>query len=138
MGLRRVRDHVSPRTSKGTPAGLGNKVDNQVYAFLKERAKGGKTVEYSEVASLLGIDLGDPGGRVHLSKELGEISEYEHAHDRPMLSAIVVEKGSQEPARGFWSEARKLGKLHSHDEADEVEFWVKEREKVFAYWKHHG
>lgn len=106
-----------------------------VFCKLIDAAQKQSEVSYKEIASILGIHT--PGN--HMSREvgqiLGEISEDEHAAGRPMLSAIV-ERVDGIPGEGFFTLARRLGKLLAVDAEGEIKFWMDEREKVFQTWPH--
>lgn len=66
------------------------------YQLLAERAKTGGIVNYGELMSLLNVD------RFKLNGILFDISVYEHLCGRPLLSAIVVRKGSMDTGAGFY------------------------------------
>ncbi len=63
---------------------------------------------------------------------LGQVSSYEHAHGRPMLSALVVQAASKRPGKGFVELARSLGVpvIPGH----EMDFWRNEVKHVIAHW----
>jgi hypothetical protein len=64
---------------------------------------------------------------------LGEISEEEHAAERPLLSAVVVRSDPDRPVPGpgFYRLARRLGSMP--DQTDEVDFWRAEFLRVCQY-----
>ena len=65
---------------------------------------------------------------------LGEISQDELDHGRPMLSAIVVGvRGS--PGPGFFDLARECGKLQDDSREREQRFWADEKEAVYTAWQ---
>lgn len=41
------------------------------------------------------------------------------------------------PRSGFYTLARDVGKLHSTDEKQELEFWLNELKRLRSYWKSH-
>ncbi len=41
------------------------------------------------------------------------------------------------PRSGFYTLARNVGKLHSTDEKQELEFWLNELKQLRSYWKSH-
>lgn len=109
-------------------------MNDDIYDYLKRRAKRErKPVFYSEIAPLAGLDMANPADRDKISGILGEISEYEVTHRRPMLSAIVVHKdGDKLPGGGFFELAKAL---HLYDGGDKQVFYLKEMTRVFDYWQ---
>lgn len=82
--------------------------------------------------------MGLPLRGSHMGREvgqiLGEISEDELAHNRPMLSAVCVGV-SGKPGPGLFALARALGRLASEEKSAEAAFWEAEREAVYAAWQ---
>jgi hypothetical protein len=74
----------------------------------------------------------NPNHRRVLGQHLGAISEQEALHGRPMLSAIVVHKGSKRLGSGFYQLGEEL-RLKSVGE-DEDDFAEREMRLVFEYW----
>jgi len=64
---------------------------------------------------------------------VGEISEDEHAHGRPMLSAIVVSVKGR-PGPGFFALAIELGELNDDSEEGKEAFWLKTRDALYKTW----
>lgn len=113
-------------------------VFNKVYCTLLEVARREETTNYIDIAHTMGLQSGKPMGNQWQNKTahiLGEICEYEHKHNRPMLSAVVVSKETNIPSKGFFNLARRLGKLTSSDSTDEQIFLTKEIEYVRTTWK---
>jgi len=104
----------------------------RLHAALKRLAAAGKTTTYAKVAALLGLDRRDRA----ITRILGDISAYEHAHGRPMLSAVVVHKtggGRQSlPGAGFFILARELG-LQAAGQDDQT-FFAMELKRVHHHW----
>ncbi len=48
---------------------------------------------------------------------LGQVSSYEHAHGRPMLSALVVQAASKRPGKGFVELGARDGLLAQRGQA---------------------
>lgn len=73
----------------------------------------------------------------HMGREvghlLGEISEDEHTHGRPMLSAVAVGVSGY-LGEGFFAFARELGKLTKEGKVAADAFWTSERDAVYATW----
>jgi hypothetical protein len=98
-------------------------------SLLQEVAtKSGQTIPYSVLMS----SLGGPG-RGHIGEVLEEISSTEHAAKRPLLTAIVVRKGTTDPGEGYWGlsmhPSRPADRKERHRQSSE------EQRKVWAYWK---
>ena len=106
-----------------------------VYCALIQAARMRKLVYYKQVWRCLDI----PAAGNHYAREvgqvLGEVSEDEHEAGRPMLSAIAVNEAGF-PGQGFFTLARRLGKLH--EGMPENEFLEAERQLVYAEWKPFG
>lgn len=102
-----------------------------VYCELIKAARYHGIVTYKDIAKLIGLPLkGNYTGRM-LGIILGEISEDEFSHGRPMLSAIAVGVNGL-PGEGFYKLARELAKLTT--QADE-EFWLAEKNAVYDTWE---
>ncbi len=104
-----------------------------VYCKLIAAAQQSGEVPYKDVATILHIET--PGH--HMAREvgqiLGEISEDEHKAGRPMLSAVAMGVNGL-PGEGFFTLARKLGKLSATAADQELQFWKNERQKVYDTW----
>jgi len=105
-----------------------------VYAELINAARHRGTLTYQEVAEIMGLPLRGSHMGAETSRLLGEISQEEHEHGRPMLSALVVSTAGS-PGAGFFHLARHLGKLQVATPAEEQPFWEQEKEAVYAAWK---
>ena len=110
----------------------GTKEYSIVYSELITAARYRGLITYQEIAQLMGLPLDGS----HMGKEtghiLGEISEDEHLHGRPMLSAIAVGV-SGSPGQGFFEAAKLLGKFKTG--IDDSTFWEDERKSVYNTWK---
>ncbi|MCK4324459.1 MAG: hypothetical protein KAW89_08020 [Armatimonadetes bacterium] len=98
-----------------------------VYKKVKEIARAQDTINYSKLASLIGLDMSEPPERTRIGEILGEISRYEHEEGRPMLSAVVVHAADGFPGKGFFNLARELGVYVGPDDV----FFCRELEKVY-------
>ncbi len=105
-----------------------------VYSELIQAARRRGTVTYKGVAELMGLPLTGNYMGAETGHLLGEISEDEHCHGRPMLSAIAVSTSGM-PGPGFFVLARSLGKLADTSGDPERRFWENEREAVYAAWQ---
>jgi len=89
---------------------------------------------YQAVADIMGLPLRGSYMGAEVGHMLGEISQDELDHGRPMLSAIVVgARGS--PGPGFFNLAREVGKLQDDSKEGEQRFWEEEKEAVYATWQ---
>jgi hypothetical protein len=105
-----------------------------VYSELIQAARYRGVTTYQAIAEIMGLLLTG----AHMGREvgyiLGEISEDEVRHGRPMLSAIAVSAAGV-PGGGFFGLARDLGRLQEDTEAAERRFWEEEKEAVYATWQ---
>ena len=109
----------------------------KVYCELINIARNKNTINYIKIANIMGLPPETPMGHQWVNKTgkiLGEICKYEHAHGRPMLSAIVVRTDTEQPGSGFSALARDLKKLDSSSPDDEKLFWEQEIEEVYKCW----
>lgn len=105
-----------------------------VYGELINAARSRGTATYQRIAEIMGLPLKGS----HMGREVGDligtISANEVEHNRPMLSAVVVNVQGV-PGEGFYDWAKKLGRFNPNDYADEKDFWRQEMEAVYATWK---
>jgi hypothetical protein len=92
------------------------------------------TIAYSELCTAIDPDrhYWVPRRYKGIGRILAQVSSYEHAHGRPMLSALVVLKYARRPGKGFAELARSLGKQIAPGQ--EMDFWRNEVERVIAFW----
>lgn len=113
---------------------FGKKEFGNVYCKLIEVAREHKTVSYGKIAQIMGIpQSGNYMGR-ETGQMLGEISQFEHKHKRPLLSAVVVKSDLKIPGDGFFRLANNLGKFKGGSKQDKIEFWKQERQAVYTTW----
>lgn len=79
----------------------------------------------------MALSMDNPAERYRLAQRLDEINGLEDGAGRPLLSAVVVQKGTHRPGSGFFEVARQLGKTMD----DEDEYYVTELQAVFDYWR---
>jgi hypothetical protein len=112
----------------------GTKEFLPVYCLLISAARSRDTVTYQQVAQIMGLL---PQGH-HMGAEtghlLGEISEDECRHGRPMLSALAVSVLGM-PGEGFFKLATQLGRFDPSSGPTQRGFWEKERDAVYEAWK---
>jgi len=113
----------------------GSKEYYLAYAELVTAARYRGTVTYQEIAQIMGLPLRGRYMANEVARLVGEISEDEHLHGRPMLSAIVVRKHEGDPGAGFFVLAKDLGKLQDDSEAGKRRFWEQEKAAVYATWQ---
>jgi len=128
-----------PISESTPPKYLGKKCWCIIYCKLIDMARKTATpINYDPIAEIMGKSPGERMGK-YWPKEtghlLGEISDFEHSNGRPMLSALVINKGTEKPGEGFFKLARHLGKLKSVSEKDEKPFWEQELQAVYDAWK---
>lgn len=104
------------------------------YAELIAAARYKGTTTYGRIARLTGLpEMGHQMAR-EVGWLLGEISDDEHRHGRPMLSAVAT-RADGTVGGGFYDLARALRKLESEDPEDEHRFWETERKRAYETWK---
>jgi hypothetical protein len=89
---------------------------------LIERARHRETIAYSETGR----------SRAVIGPLLDEINRHEHLEGRPLLSVIVVRKGTTTPGDMFFGLAEDLGRYRPGD--DKKSFVDRERAAVFKTW----
>jgi len=118
-------------------------IDEAVCEDLKRTAKAQRTLYYSDLMRRHHIS------RAAIGSVVGEISEVEADHHRPLLSAIVVKKNTKSrhcphghPGGGFFGLTGVQSSLRrsSVDYGDPLskndkDFVVKEQERVWAFWR---
>lgn len=105
-----------------------------VYSELVSSARCRGCLTYQELALEIGFPTEGNYMGAELGHLLGEISEDEFSHSRPMLSAIVIGMSGY-PGPGFFDLARQLGKLASEARDAERTFWERERDAVYEIWR---
>jgi hypothetical protein len=118
-------------------------LEQRVRAFLISRARQSDPdrvstarIEYQELAKAI-----DPEEHYWswprfrgLGDVLGNISVFEHDHDRPLISALVVQAGTHQAGGGFYKGLlrNRLGiQLPTEEERP---YWRAEVRKVVTYW----
>lgn len=112
----------------------GSKEYLLVYSEMIRAARYRGLITYQDIAEIMGLPLEGNLMAKETGRMLGEISEDEHAQNRPMLSAVVVST-SGTPGPGFYALAKQFGKLQAESEQAHRPFWEKERDSVYAAWK---
>ena len=107
-------------------------MNQRLYNRLKEVATAQKIVYYNEIAPLVNLDMSLQCDRTEIGRLLGEISEHEHAHGRPLLSVVVISQEGNKPGEGFFTLARQLGLYAGPDEDT---YSNAEIRRVWAAWE---
>jgi hypothetical protein len=97
-------------------------VDVKLYGLLVEKARHRETIAYSVTGK----------SRAVIGPLLDEINRHEHLEGRPLISVIVVHKGTTDPGPGFLMCAEDLGVYTPG--ADKKAFVETERARVFKTW----
>jgi hypothetical protein len=105
-----------------------------VYCELIRAARYKGMTTYQAIADIMGLPLRGSYMGAEVGHMLGEISQDELDHGRPMPSAIVVGvRGLLGP--GFFDLARECGKLQGDSKEEEQRFWEGEKAAVYAMWR---
>jgi hypothetical protein len=98
---------------------------------LTEIARERGTETYAAVGWPLGLAMRNPRHRGDLGALLDAIDREEHRRGRPLLAAVVVLAQTGRPSRGFFRNARDLGRPTGEDDAA---FWAREVRRVHDHW----
>jgi hypothetical protein len=109
--------------------------NRDVYEVLKQVAHEERTVTYSEIARIVGLNMQSQLDRTELGHILGAIASYEHRQGRPLLSAVSVLSHDGYPSNGFFNLARELGRFSGSTEMDRLSFFATELKAIYDYWK---
>jgi hypothetical protein len=115
----------------------------RTYLIELARKRTNQTVTYQKLSDdcNLGLHMHEnPYDRVVIGNLLGEISEYEHNHGRPLLSSLVIRLNDGEEGEGFYKLAERLGygkvkklkdNLFEHEQIAEcIEFWTNSKNYI--------
>ncbi len=118
-------------------------VEQRVRTFLISKARqadpdrlASAKIEYQQLAKAL-----DPEEHYWawprfrgLGEVLGNVSVFEHEHNRPLISALVVQAGTHQAGDGFYKGLirKRLG-IELPPEQERA-FWREEVRKVVTYW----
>lgn len=111
-----------------------------VYRTCKDVARKQSVITYEELNNRceLSLDYGDISHRTKISNMLGDVSEFEVRKGRPMLSVVVVLKGSKpmSPGDGFFHWAAKIGVARLPKE-NKQKFFARILGETHRYWVSH-
>lgn len=89
---------------------------------------------YSVFAGRFGLST-QHGDMSDISRLLGEVSRFEHEHNRPLLSVLIFREEYNRPGGGFYDLAEGLDVYNgSSDEMQRLTYSVEESKRVYAYW----
>lgn len=110
--------------------------EKRVRDILISYAQKGQTLTCTNLVRLAGLslDMAMPNDRSILGDILGNIVEYEHGEDRPMLSSVVA-AGSSSDQNGFFTIAEELGIKSFRNSNERLDFSIREFERTVSYWK---
>ena len=105
-------------------------MDEELYETLVEAARASETVTYGELGEMLQMDFGNPNDRRWVGVLLGEISRFEVAAGRPMLSSVVIHKDDFQPGKGFFALGREPALVEPGE--DEMAFAIRQLKATWA------
>jgi len=107
-----------------------------LYNELVRLARSRDLAAYSDVASLIGLDMANEHDRDEIARLLREIATHERNEGRPMLTALVVHRGNDNnPGEGFFSIAHDFGLYNgSRDQIARLRFWSNQVADVHTHW----
>lgn len=117
----RRRRPVRARKESGREEVMDKDFTVEAYTRLVAAAIEGRLIPYSEVA-----------GRGQVGKYLYAIADYEKAHGRPPLTAIVIHKQDGKPGKGFRIAMEQVGYARPGESDDAL--WERAVADVLAYW----
>ncbi len=104
----------------------------QCRGVLYEWAAEGKPHTYSELASRVPAILWPEGAHTDEGSQVGfllgqvALEELSHVDDRPIISALVIDKVISMPSGGFWTLCTELGLNIGKSDLDRLKFWTAE------------
>lgn len=72
--------------------------------------------------------------RAEIGRILGDISEFEHRHGRPLISSLVISKGDNYQGDGFYKLAEYLGFGSWKKLIGDISFEIGQMNDTFAFW----
>lgn len=106
---------------------------NELREMLLEIARSEKVSSYQPIGKLFGLDMRNPSHRRRIGELLADVSRFEVAHGRPMLSSVVVQADTSMPGQGFYTLGLELDLVRLNE--DEMAFSVRQLNEVFAHWR---
>ena len=104
-------------------------------ALIQAARKKPGLINYSDpaVLAMTHLDMDKSADREKLVELLDEIARFEHSEGRPLLTAVVVNKYTLRPGKGFFELAVELGLMKAKDDRDI--FYVNELDRVYHQWR---
>ncbi|MDP3469596.1 MAG: hypothetical protein Q8S11_14750 [Daejeonella sp.] len=102
------------------------------------RKKGEQTITYQELSDQCNLGLlmrESEYARAEIGRILGEISTFEHNNARPLLSSLVLSKGSAYEGDGFFKLCDELGFGPWKKLQNDIEFPFQQMRKCYDFWK---
>lgn len=102
------------------------------------RQRGEQTITYQELSDQcnLGLVMRDSEfARAEIGRILGAISEYENKNKRPLLSSLVLSKGSAYEGDGFFKLCEELGFGPWRKLQKDVTFPSIQMRRCYDFWK---
>ena len=107
----------------------------KVYSDLISAARNNTTLNYKDVARVMGLPESGNYMGAETGHLLGEISENEHINGRPMLSALALQTNHKKPGEGFYVLASQLNLLDGNATTEDKRlFWEKQCALVYKEW----
>ena len=113
---------------------FGDEIPDALMEKLRATARAKNLTYYSEIAPLLGIDTGNEHFGALVGRVLDKVNRREFAANRPLLSAVVVSKGTMWPGYGYYGCAKDIRRYTGKSDEDA---WVEELQAVYDYWSKH-
>jgi hypothetical protein len=107
-------------------------VNAWLYGELINAARGRDILSYTDVGTPLRLDFDNPNDRRRIGELLGEISRYEVAHGRPMLSALVWHKDNSGAGEGLFNLGMELGLVRGNETS--LDFATRQATEVHTFW----
>ena len=108
-------------------------VNAWLYERLLKAARAGDILNYTDVGMPLGLNFDSPADRNVIARLLGEISRYEVAQGRPMLSSIVWHKDLSGPGVGLRTLGIELGLVRGDE--DDLAFATRQLKATHDFWR---
>lgn len=107
-----------------------------VRSYLIDVAKKQQITHYQDLCDncKLGLDMSNPSDRNKVGAILGDILEFEHNNQRPLLSALVVHKGDQKIGYGFFEICESLGIMNAKT-LEANEFGIIQVSACHEFWR---
>ncbi|MFA6245334.1 MAG: hypothetical protein WC615_00245 [Mucilaginibacter sp.] len=102
------------------------------------RAKGEQTITYQDLSDQcqLGLIMRESEfARAEIGRILGEVSAYEELNHRPLLSALVLSKGSSYEGDGFFKLCEELNYGPWKKLQKDITFPILQMRRCYDFWK---